>query len=63
MTDRATMDPLLTPAKTLWSAGQGQVDERIFNALFGAWLFIGKPDSLLLSGLRPQAGPHCTNAD
>lgn len=33
VTDRATMGPLLTSAKTLWSAGQGQVDERIFMAL------------------------------
>lgn len=44
------MGPLLTSAKTLWSAGQGQVDERIFMALFGACLFIEKPGSLLLSG-------------
>lgn len=50
-------------AVNLWSAGQGQVDERIFMALFGACLFIEKPGSLLLSVWRPQAGPQCTNAD
>lgn len=49
-TDRATMDPPLTSAKALWSAGQGQVDERIFMSLFGACLFIEKPGSVLLSG-------------
>lgn len=53
-TDRATMDPPLTSAKTLWSAGQGQVDERIFMACFGDSLFIEEPGRGLLSswGLR-----------
>lgn len=53
-TDRATMDPPLTSAKTLWSTGQGQVDERIFMACFGDSLFIEEPGRGLLSswGLR-----------
>lgn len=50
VTDRATMDSPLTSAKTLWSAGQGQVDECIFMSLFGDCLFIEKPGSVLLSG-------------
>lgn len=34
VTDRPTMDPPLTSAGTPGSAGQGQVDERIFMSLF-----------------------------
>lgn len=49
-TDRATM----TSVKTLWAAGQGQVDDGIFMACFGDCLFIEEPGRDLLSswGLR-----------
>lgn len=63
LTDRATMDPPLTSAKTLWSGAQGQVDERIVMSLFGACLFREKPWQRPVVWPGPQAGPHRTNAD
>lgn len=51
VTDRATMDPPLTSAQTLWSASQGQVGMWIFMAHFGDCLFMEEPGRVLLFSL------------
>lgn len=48
-TDRATKDPSLASVETLWSAGQGQVDEGIFTSCFADSLFVEEPGRALLS--------------
>ena len=48
-TDRATMDPPLTPLETLRAAGHGQVDQGVFTASFGACLFKEEPARDILS--------------
>ena len=53
-TDRATKDHTLVSVQTLWSGGQGQVNEGVFKACFGHSLFIEESGrGLLFSwGLR-----------
>lgn len=63
VTDRPTMEPPLTSAETPGSAGQGQVDERIFMSLFRSLPVYGGAWQRPLVWPGPGAGPLCTNAD